>query len=189
MTFLPLPAAEYLSECVNYEDGALIWKTRPVHHFSAPRVAAMWNAKNAGNRAGRKMPQGNYRQLAIDGVRYLEHRVIAAMHGIDTSQTIDHRDRDPTNNRVSNLRAASQAQNSRNQTGWAKKSSRVGTWQTANGRWIAYIRAQGKHTHLGTFASEGEAIAARCTAEDTHYGEFAAEQNVRFSAPADMEYA
>jgi hypothetical protein len=114
----------------------------------------------------------DYRQVGIDGVRYLEHRVIAAMFGIPTDKMIDHKDR-TGRNAVENLRSATQQQNTWNSDGWKKKESRVGTWLKSNGRWVAYIRVDGAMKHLGTFGSESEAVAARIGAERLYYGEFA----------------
>jgi hypothetical protein len=114
-----------------------------------------------------------YRQVAVDGVRYLEHRVIAAMHGMPLDRFIDHQDRCGLHNRIENLRPATQEQNARNNSGWSKKPSRVGVHQKPNGRWVAYVRADGEHRHLGTFLTEAEAVVVRLAAEAEHYGEFA----------------
>ena len=48
-----LPDADYLKECFECdpETGVLIWKRRPVWHFSCSRVASIWNAKYAGREA------------------------------------------------------------------------------------------------------------------------------------------
>lgn len=169
---LPLPTSEYLRECFTYQDGCLYWRRRPEHHFSRHHVYAVWNAKFAGTRAGRQMVAGYYRQVGLDRVRYLEHRLIAAMHGIPTDRLIDHKDRTGSN-RVENLRPATQSQNLMNGTGWAKKPERVGTHKKKNGSWVAYIRANGAHRHLGTYKTEAEAVAAREAAERIYYGEFA----------------
>lgn len=119
------------------------------------------------------MKVGGYWQVMLDRKRYLNHRIIAAIVGLDTSKLIDHINGDPTDNSPGNLRTASHKQNACNNSGWAKKRSRVGTWEKPNGRWIAYIRVDGRHKHLGTFANEAEAAAARVAAEEKHYGQFA----------------
>jgi len=172
---LPLPSNDYLLSCFKYESGALYWKERPQEHFRTHRAYAMWNAKNAGKRAGRQMIGKAYRQICVDGVRYLEHRLIAALFGMSTKQCIDHRDGNGLNNHPGNLRPASQSQNMKNNRGWGKKDSPCGIHLKPNGRWIAYIRADGKHKHLGTFVTQAEALSVRRSAEKKHYGEFAAE--------------
>ena len=172
MKILKMPTSEHLHECFVYSGGDLYWKYRPESHFKKQRTANMWNAKFAGKRAGRKMAGMDYRQVGVDGVRYLEHRVIAAMFGVSTDACIDHKDR-TGRNEIENLRPATQQQNSWNNEGWKKKSSRVGTWEKKNGKWVAYIRVGGSMRHLGTFSSESEAVAARVGAERLYYGEFA----------------
>jgi hypothetical protein len=173
MKLMPLPSAEYLHACFVYEDGALTWRVRPREHFRSNRAHNMWNAKFAGKRAGFPMVGGRYRQVGINGNKFLEHRVIAAMHGIPTDAEIDHRDR-TASNAVSNLRPATRSQNMRNTEGWAKKATRVGVFQRENGKWTAYIRADGKHKNLGTFETEEDAGKARESAERVFYGQFAA---------------
>lgn len=100
------------------------------------------------------------------------------MFGVDTSKVIDHRDGDGLNNRVENLRPATHQENARNNSGWKKKESRVGTHQKPNGRWVAYIRRGGRHAHLGTFLTEAEAVSARVLAEGQVYGQFARAHSV-----------
>ncbi len=137
MKILPIPPKEHLDECFMYDDGRLYWRKRPASHFRTARAAAVWNAKYAGKRAGRKMVGSAYRQIGLDSVRYLEHRLIAAMHGLDIEQCIDHRHGDGADNRIEFLRPASQQQNCWNNSGWAKKPLPVGVSRKPNGRFIA----------------------------------------------------
>jgi hypothetical protein len=175
---IPIPGADYLKSVFEYVDGALFWKQRPADHFGSAKAWAMWNARFANKRAGREMVRAGgdtgYRQVMIDGCRLLEHRVIAAMFGLNTADEIDHIDGDPSNNRIENLRPAKRHENCRNNAGWGKKFLRVGVHAKKNGRFTAYIRSNdGKQTHLGTFVSEQEAVAARKAAETLIYGGFA----------------
>lgn len=172
MKLLPLPEKAHLDACFVYSDGALFWRHRPLAHFKSLRVANMWNAKFAGKRAGREMVGMAYRQVGLDNVRYLEHRIIAAMHGICLAQHIDHRDRCGLNNAPSNLRPCTQTQNSYNSSGWAKKDLPRGVI-SHNGKWRAHIKADGVKHHLGTFESANAAIEARLSAEARLFGEFA----------------
>ena len=168
-----IPAKDYLLSVFEYKDGSLVWRSRPNDHFKTARTASMWNAKFSGKVAGREMADGRYRQVMVDGVRYLEHRIIASLFDIDTTNEIDHIDGNGLNNKVENLRAATRSQNMRNNSGWAKKESRTGIHKKANGTWTAYIRLEGSHKHLGTYKSQEEAVAARSEAEANIYGEFA----------------
>lgn len=169
-----LPDAAYLREVLDYRDGALYGQMRPCGHFTTLRACRIWNAKFSGKCMGRKMPLAPYRQLMVDGVRYLEHRLVAALHGLDLSATIDHIDGNGLNNRIENLRAATQSQNTRNNGGWRSKPYRVGVYkQKLTGKWTAALRVDGRARHLGTFDSEAAAVAARKAAEQREYGEFA----------------
>lgn len=170
-----LPSKQYLDECFLLVDGGLVWRTRPTWHFKSHRSFAMWNARFANSRAGRKMPLCEYKQVGIAGVRYLEHRVIAAMVGIPTDECIDHKDGCSINNDPINLRRATQTQNSRNTTGWRKKTLRVGVYLKRNGKFIAACRVDGKQIHLGTFDTYAAACDARAAAEDRYYGDFSAQ--------------
>jgi hypothetical protein len=175
MKIKQLPAVEFLRECFEVVGASLVWKVRPRHHFNSHRAWAMWNGKWPGKVAGRTMIFGGYRQVGICGARYLEHRVIAKMAGIEVDTlTIDHKDGNGGNNDLRNLRPATQAQNSANTTGWAKKSLRVGVFFVKRtGKFTASIRVNGKQKHLGTYADVEDAIAARESAEREHHGEFA----------------
>lgn len=173
MKILNLPEKEFLHECFFIVDGALIWKTRQKTHFNSQRSWAMWNAKFAGKIAGRKMHLSNYRQVGVSGVRYLEHRIIAKMLGIDSEQRIDHIDGNGLNNKIENLRPVTQSQNGMNTLGWSRKSLRVGVYIRSNGKFTASCRVDGKQKNLGTFETYKDAVCARVEAENKYYGQFA----------------
>lgn len=170
-----IPETEYLKNIFKYEDGKLFWKVRPVEHFKNKRTASMWNAKFANKQAGRQMKLINYRQVMVDGVRYLEHRIIAKLHGIDTSKEIDHIDGNGLNNRFENLRPANRSQNNRNTSCKKNKNLRVGVGKNGSGKFISYIREDGKHRYLGTYENYESACAARVSAEIAIYGEYSIE--------------
>lgn len=172
MKILKLPGKEFLHECFFIVDGSLIWKTRQKSHFSSQRAWAMWNAKFAGKIAGRKMHLSNYRQVGVSGIRYLEHRIIAKMMGVESEQRIDHIDGNGLNNKIGNLRPVTQSQNCMNTLGWSKKPLRVGVYIKNNGRFTASCRVDGKQKHLGTFETYKEAVCARVDAENKYYGQF-----------------
>jgi hypothetical protein len=115
------------------------------------------------------------------GRRYGYHRVIWAVCNGDIPEGsyIDHIDRDPTNNRIENLRLATPAQNGFNRLkGLASTSSTFKGVCRANlhGRlfWKASIKAKGKVYHLGFFDHEEEAAGAYAEAALALHGEFAA---------------
>jgi hypothetical protein len=161
------PTADFLHECFTYDDGVLIWKVRPTHHFKSNRSMNMWNAKFSLKPAGRPMTtrSGNtYLQVGILGGRYLNHRLILEMFGREVGDVVDHINRCSTDNRVENLRSVTQSVNLLNQSGWKKRDLPHGVCKKANGKFIAYATIDHRHTHLGSFKTVEEASAAATSA-------------------------
>ena len=93
---------------------------------------------------------------------YLAHR-LAFLHvtGGWPPHHIDHRDGDPANNRWTNLRPATNAENMQNRHSVSSnnKSGRLGVSPNGYG-WMSQIRLNGKVRHLGTFATVEDAHLA-----------------------------
>ena len=94
---------------------------------------------------------------------------------------VDHKNRQPADNRWTNLRLATDAENSANQSVRPDNTSGypgVGFFKRT-GRWFAYIHytkpgcPKSTKVHLGYFATKAEAIAARKAAETQYFGAFA----------------
>jgi hypothetical protein len=174
---LKLPSAKYLRECFLYnpETGQIFWKNRPRKHFDSARIWNSWNGKHAGRQAFTSHNQTGHSQNFIDGTLYMAHRVIwKLITGRDPADQIDHKNRNPADNRWHNLRQATHAQNAQNRKPQVNNTSgRTGVYQY-DGKWKAFIRVDRKQISLGTFCTMQEAIFARASAEQTHYGEFRA---------------
>jgi hypothetical protein len=105
------------------------------------------------------------------------HRIIMGVN--DPKILIDHADHDTLNNRKSNLRLCTQAQNQQNRSGIAshKKSSQyrgVFKRELVNGiSWRAGIRYNGKWNTLGHFKDEITAAKVYNEAAKKFFGEFA----------------
>lgn len=116
------------------------------------------------------------KNMAVDGVIYLEHRLIWYMLTGRNPKIIDHIDRDPTNNRAENLREASSSQNGANSASKAKRF--LPGVKAIKGReghkrpYMAYIGYEGKQIHLGYFETEEEAHETHKQAHLARYGEF-----------------
>lgn len=71
---------------------------------------------SSGKKAGTKTKEG-YIRVKYKGISYLAHRIIWFMfHGGLHLEQVDHRDKDKTNNKIENLRLASNGQNKANST-------------------------------------------------------------------------
>jgi len=103
------------------------------------------------------------------------HREIIGVLG-DHSQWVDHRNSAATlDNRGSNLRIATPAQNAANRT--RNRTNTVGykgvRGRSAAGTYDAVIKVEGRPIHLGTRSTPDAAHELYCEAARKHYGEFA----------------
>ena len=106
--------------------------------------------------------------MSIFNQRELAHRVAWLIKtGEWPSQQIDHQDHQRANNCWSNLRAASHAENGRNQSARRGRThAPMGVAQRRDtGKWSARIRINGNTKHLGCFADQASAAAVRKAAE------------------------
>lgn len=124
---------------------------------------AVWRgggSPRVGSKAG--FISSGYIKIRIYGRNYGAHRLAwMFVYGVYPQYEIDHRDGDPSNNRIDNLRDVPHAVNQHNR--WkARKDSRIGfIGVTKNkSRFSAAITVNGKRQILGTFTTPEEANAA-----------------------------
>lgn len=91
-------------------------------------------------------------------------------------EVVDHINADGIDNRRSNLRACSQAENVR----WQRPQRRLTSsrfkgvsFDKNRSRWQAYINVDGKRTNIGRFADEETAAEAYDRFAEKQHGEFA----------------
>lgn len=102
------------------------------------------------------------------GTLYM-HRLILGASG-----HADHINGDGLDNRRSNLRVASYAQNAANVDQPAGASRFKGVSRSrSSGRWRAYIRTNYRQVHIGTFDTEEDAARAYDRVASAMWGEFA----------------
>jgi hypothetical protein len=114
--------------------------------------------------AERVRARGPWRRVGDCAARK-EHPHLLRMHrfilGIEhgDKRHVDHRDRDPLNNRRSNLRAGTQTLNNQNKPAYRGSSSRHRgvSWNKARGKWMAQAQVDGRNHFLGHFDDEDEA--------------------------------
>jgi len=110
----------------------------------------------------------NGRPSSLDSM----HRVVKRA---DPDIHVDHRDGDGLNNRQSNLRNATPAQNARNQRRSCNSTSGVKgvSWNARRGKWQAQIRSERRLIYLGLFDDITTASAAYDAASVKLFGAFA----------------
>ena len=157
-----LPSPDVLRQLLRYEPetGNLFWTARGQSKW--------WDTKYAGTLALHCMNARGYRLGSIFNVKFTAHRVIFAMiHSRWPLGDVDHIDGNPLNNRISNLRDVSRAENTRNAS--IRPSNRSGVvgvgWRAREGKWCAQIGIAGKCVFLGYFDSMSDAVEVRKAAE------------------------
>lgn len=160
-----LPPIETVREFVDFDadTGIFYWKHRDKKWFKTLRAYSAWNAKNAGNAAGTLKSDG-YVRIRFFREQYAAHRLAwLLVTGKDPARDeIDHFDRNRSNNKISNLRLATDSQNAQNRLrGYISKTGVSGVYQSPNGKFYVQIKCQGKTFHLGIFETIEEATNAR----------------------------
>jgi hypothetical protein len=147
------------------EMGVFTWRERDQQWFGSDGACKAWNEQFAG-----KQNSGGHRQIRILGRAYLVHRLAWLYQtGAWPPDEIDHINRNPKDNRWSNLRLASHAENQRNTNARANNTSGFKGVSRNYEKWVAQIRVDGKRMHLGTFMTpEGASLAYRWAAERYH---------------------
>lgn len=100
------------------------------------------------------------------------HRLVMGLLDAPEDVLIDHKDNNPKNNCVFNLRIANYQQNGMNHK--MRKDNLVGRTgiRFLNGKWYARIKYKGKEINSKGFATKEEAIKQREIYEDTYFKEF-----------------
>lgn len=129
----------------------------------------------AGTIAGSIYGTG-HRIIKVNQCRYLAHRLAwAIVHEEEPPPLIDHRNGDPSDNRIANLREATRAQNAMNSKLYRNSKSGIKgvSWDKVSRKWAVSIYANGKGINLGRFDHKSTAAAAYRTAAEGMHGEFA----------------
>lgn len=157
-----------LRDVFEYRDGYLYWKS---------------GLKRANDGSIRQYPEGavaggfgskGYWQVSYKNRKYLAHNVVWELHNgpVPEGFTVDHRDRNPTNNRIENLRLATKTQQSANTKKWSlsKTASRwkgVIAWRKP-GKWRLFVKGK----YCGLFDCEYDAATAYNFLAYSLFGDF-----------------
>ncbi len=143
------------------ETGVFRWRSK-----RRPRV-------QAGDIAG-TLTRFGYGQIEINHHIYRSHRLAwLYFYGEWPKSEIDHQNGIKDDNRISNLREATHAENSRNRPAQRNNTSGHKGIAPCGRRWVARIHLNGKTTYLGLYKTVAEAVAVRKKAEKEMFGDFA----------------
>lgn len=146
------------------EAGIFTWREKPHKDFR----------KKVGDVAGGSHRTG-YWSIQINRRHYLAHRLAwLYVHGEWPSEFIDHIDGDKSNNRISNLRVATNSQNKGNGRIYASNTTGLRGVTKQGNKWKAQIVHNRKNVYLGCFPSKEEAYDAFRKAEKELRADFSA---------------
>lgn len=149
---------EQLKQKLNYDPftGLFTWKT------------GKYSGRIAGTVVGH-LPDGGYIRIKINKKSYMAHRLAwLYVYGEFPTQLLDHKNRNRIDNRISNLREASDALNSKNQSLYKNNVSGFHGVTKHGNRWRARINVNGVKLHLGVFDTIEEAAECRKQAESKY---------------------
>ena len=128
----------------------------------------------AGDVAGTINKKG-YRKICINRVNYFASRLAwIYMTGCVPTETIDHKDRNPSNDKWDNLREATRSENQMNRRLPSHNTSGAKgvIWSKERNRWKALIRKKCKQIFLGYFDSIDEAKKTYWHAANKYHNQF-----------------
>lgn len=149
-----------LRELFNYDPATGVFTRR----ISSVHISEI--GKVVGTISGTR--RARYIIMTAEMKKYGAHRLAwLHFHGEWPSDHIDHINGDGTDNRISNLRDVTLAENARNLRRPTHNTSGVSgvAWRKAKGKWRAIIGVGGTQVALGHFDTIIDAVAARRAAE------------------------
>jgi hypothetical protein len=170
------PSQAELKQILDYNPdiGIFTWKAR------------LSQSSKIGDVAGSKYKNG-YIVIRANLIRYYAHRLawIYIFGEISNNIQIDHVNGIRNDNRLINLRLATQSQNNYNQKLSIKNTSGFKgiCWDKKVNKWVARIQLNGKTHHLGTFTDKASAIAAVMQAREAMHGEFTNHGEIHLARP------
>jgi len=153
---------EYLLEKFDYIDGELYWKN--------PSCYRLKNGDIAGGVSGK-----GRLSVRLNWKRYQVHRLIFMMHHGYMPKIVDHADGDFLNNRIENLREATEAQNGYNKRASIRNTSGLKnvSWCKPRKKWVVMIWVDKIPKYIGGFADIELAELVAIEAREKHHGAFA----------------
>lgn len=167
----------YLRELLDYDPvtGSFVWRERKLRP-GFERIDKGWNKRFAGKPVAKRYHRHGHLQIQIHCKNYMAHRVAwAIFYGFWPEFDLDHKNGNPDDNWIENLRPATHSQNMCNSKLRVDNTSGVKgvSWKEKEKKWQVYITKDGKTRSLARVASFNEAVAIRQRAEAELHGEFA----------------
>ncbi len=135
------------------------------------------NWKGGSSRPTGTVREDGYIRINVDGKLHYAHRLVWIIFNghIPDGMQVDHIDCNPSNNKISNLRLATQSQNNHNQRVYKSNSSGVKgvLWNKLEKRWKVTCWLNNKKHNGGTFLSLEEAVKAQKELRDRLHADFA----------------
>lgn len=147
---------ERLKELFDYQDGALI-------------------RRKDGRSAVIAMGAKRYARVSVDGKAQALHRMIYLWHHGILPKTLDHIDGNRANNKIENLREATQQQNCLNRKHHTNSKSPYKNvyWSEAANKWAVMVSVNKQRTYLGVYEDIELADLVAMEARDKFHGQFA----------------
>lgn len=144
---------------LEYFDGKLFWK-------KCQKISLI------GKRAGTKHNKG-YRVINMADRSYLEHQIVFMLHHGYIPDQVDHINGIKDDNRIDNLRAATNSKNQWNVCRTKKTQTGVKGVRKLGKKYQARISVDSKMIYLGTYATLELATLAIQSARKNYHGEYA----------------
>ena len=146
---------ERLKELFDYQDGTFI-----------RRKNGMSIVANFGNK--------RYLRVYVDNKPYSLHRMIYLWHHGHLPKTLDHIDGDRANNKIENLREATQQQNCLNRKHHSNSKSPYKNvyWHQAMNKWTVVMQVDGSRKQLGYYDNVELADLIAMEARNKFQGQF-----------------
>lgn len=132
------------------------------------RLVSLNFAVKVGDVAGSLMKKG-YWAIGVDKTKHKAHRLAwLYVHGVWPKDQVDHINGVKTDNRIENLREATNAENSQNVRPW-KGRKMFGHQRKDNGKWAVAINTGADRRHIGLFDTQEQAHTAYLAAKAKYH--------------------
>jgi hypothetical protein len=153
---------EYLHSIFIYKDGELYWRQRPSHNIKA------------GSIAGYTQTNG-YKAVRVNKKMYKTHRIIFLMFYGWMPAQVDHKDTNPSNNQIENLRSVTLSENSYNAKKRVDNKSGVKGvyWHKESKKWSVQVTVNKERKFFGLFDDLELADLVAQEARTKYHGQYA----------------